>query len=73
MIRGRHRALPVAIDRAIMLPHEFEKPEEERRRQTVDFSNDAVETEKKSAEKRGGEGSTHRDPETVRLAGGLIV
>lgn len=25
MIRGRHRGLPVAIDRAIMLPSEFEK------------------------------------------------
>lgn len=25
MLRGRHRGLPVAIDRAIMLPHEFKK------------------------------------------------
>ena len=25
MIRGRHRGLPVAIDRAIMLPREFQK------------------------------------------------
>lgn len=25
MIRGRHRGLPVAIDRAVMLPHEFSK------------------------------------------------
>jgi hypothetical protein len=25
MLRGRHRGLPVAIDRAIMLPSEFEK------------------------------------------------
>jgi Trk-type K+ transport system membrane component len=24
MIRGRHRGLPVAIDRAVMLPNEFE-------------------------------------------------
>lgn len=23
MLRGRHRGLPVAIDRAVMLPHEF--------------------------------------------------
>jgi hypothetical protein len=28
MLRGRHRGLPVAIDRAIMLPHEFEKLQE---------------------------------------------
>lgn len=25
MIRGRHRGLPVAIDRAVMLPREFQK------------------------------------------------
>jgi hypothetical protein len=25
MIRGRHRGLPVAIDRAVMLPKEFKK------------------------------------------------
>lgn len=25
MIRGRHRGLPVALDRAVLLPHEFEK------------------------------------------------
>ena len=25
MIRGRHRGLPVAIDRAVILPSEFEK------------------------------------------------
>lgn len=25
MIRGRHRGLPVAIDRAVVLPYEFEK------------------------------------------------
>jgi hypothetical protein len=30
MIRGRHRGLPVAIDRAVMLPAEFQKPKEER-------------------------------------------
>jgi len=27
MVRGRHRELPMAIDRAIMLPHEFSKLE----------------------------------------------
>ncbi|KZT64165.1 TrkH-domain-containing protein [Daedalea quercina L-15889] len=26
MVRGRHRGLPVALDRAVLLPHEFEKP-----------------------------------------------
>lgn len=26
MLRGRHRGLPVAIDRAVLLPSEFEKP-----------------------------------------------
>lgn len=25
MIRGRHRGLPVAIDRAVVLPYEFER------------------------------------------------
>lgn len=25
MLRGRHRGLPVAIDRAVMLPFEFER------------------------------------------------
>lgn len=25
MLRGRHRGLPVAIDRAVMLPFEFKK------------------------------------------------
>ncbi|KAF9222488.1 TrkH-domain-containing protein [Gyrodon lividus] len=29
MIRGRHRGLPVAIDRAIMLPFEFQKAEDD--------------------------------------------
>ncbi|KIM26890.1 hypothetical protein M408DRAFT_330271 [Serendipita vermifera MAFF 305830] len=29
MIRGRHRGLPVAIDRAIVLPHEYNKKGEE--------------------------------------------
>jgi len=29
MIRGRHRGLPVAIDRAVMLPHEFTKHPEQ--------------------------------------------
>ncbi|KAI6007608.1 cation transport protein-domain-containing protein [Pisolithus orientalis] len=29
MLRGRHRGLPVAIDRAVMLPSEFRKPEED--------------------------------------------
>ncbi|KAF8891820.1 cation transport protein-domain-containing protein [Infundibulicybe gibba] len=29
MIRGRHRGLPVAIDRAVMLPSEFQKPRDE--------------------------------------------
>lgn len=28
MIRGRHRGLPVAIDRAIVLPYEFERAED---------------------------------------------
>jgi hypothetical protein len=28
MLRGRHRGLPVALDRAVMLPHEFRKPDE---------------------------------------------
>ena len=28
MIRGRHRGLPVAIDRAVMLPFEFKKADE---------------------------------------------
>ncbi|KAH9922903.1 cation transport protein-domain-containing protein [Fomitopsis serialis] len=26
MVRGRHRGLPVALDRAVLLPHEFERP-----------------------------------------------
>ena len=25
MLRGRHRGLPVALDRAVLLPHEFKK------------------------------------------------
>lgn len=29
MIRGRHRGLPVAIDRAVMLPAEFQKPRDD--------------------------------------------
>ncbi|KAG1737883.1 cation transport protein-domain-containing protein [Suillus paluster] len=29
MLRGRHRGLPVAIDRAILLPYEFEKTKDE--------------------------------------------
>lgn len=28
MIRGRHRGLPVALDRAVLLPHEFERRED---------------------------------------------
>jgi len=28
MLRGRHRGLPMSLDRAIMLPHEFDKKEE---------------------------------------------
>lgn len=29
MIRGRHRGLPVAIDRAIVLPHEYNRKGED--------------------------------------------
>lgn len=29
MIRGRHRGLPVAIDRAVMLPLEFQKSDDD--------------------------------------------
>lgn len=29
MLRGRHRGLPVAIDRAVMLPFEFQQSREE--------------------------------------------
>jgi hypothetical protein len=29
MLRGRHRGLPVAIDRAVMLPAEFRKDDQE--------------------------------------------
>ncbi|KIJ65956.1 hypothetical protein HYDPIDRAFT_110073 [Hydnomerulius pinastri MD-312] len=29
MLRGRHRGLPVAIDRAVMLPSEFKKPKDD--------------------------------------------
>jgi Trk-type K+ transport system membrane component len=29
MIRGRHRGLPVAIDRSVMLPKEFEEQDQE--------------------------------------------
>jgi len=28
MLRGRHRGLPMSLDRAIMLPHEFDKKED---------------------------------------------
>ena len=28
-MRGRHRSLPMSLDRAIMLPHEFDKKEKE--------------------------------------------
>jgi len=38
MIRGRHRGLPVALDRAVMLPHEFrrsEDPESDENRDAV--------------------------------------
>ena len=27
MLRGRHRGLPTSLDRAILLPHEFDKKE----------------------------------------------
>lgn len=30
MLRGRHRGLPVAIDRAVLLPSEFARPDPER-------------------------------------------
>lgn len=30
MLRGRHRGLPVALDRAVMLPHEFRQRAEEK-------------------------------------------
>lgn len=29
MLRGRHRGLPVAIDRAVLLPDEFQKTDED--------------------------------------------
>lgn len=43
MIRGRHRGLPVAIDRAVLLPSEFETltPEEQpeiRRHSTINHT-----------------------------------
>jgi hypothetical protein len=40
MLRGRHRSLPVAIDRAIMLPSEFKKEDDDTAEQNNDFDND---------------------------------
>lgn len=39
MLRGRHRSLPVAIDRAIMLPNEFKKEDEDTAEQNNEFDN----------------------------------
>lgn len=32
MVRGRHRGLPLAIDRAVLLPHEYRRPGTENRK-----------------------------------------
>lgn len=43
MIRGRHRTLPYALDRAIMLPTDIQSPPSET---SSDDSNDGASTEK---------------------------
>lgn len=46
MIRGRHRGLPVAIDRAVLLPFEYGKTEGSEnvdRGETAESTNDGVE------------------------------
>ncbi|PPQ64955.1 hypothetical protein CVT26_015675 [Gymnopilus dilepis] len=40
MLRGRHRGLPVAIDRAVMLPNEFEKSNEDPSNDSISSAND---------------------------------
>lgn len=49
MIRGRHRGLPVAIDRAVVLPFEFERMQDDPdpppgidERQSSGYSDDAI-------------------------------
>lgn len=45
MIRGRHRGLPVALDRAVMLPHEFRRPSDSEAPLESDGSRDEVQAQ----------------------------
>ncbi|PCH35574.1 hypothetical protein WOLCODRAFT_91613 [Wolfiporia cocos MD-104 SS10] len=57
MLRGRHRGLPVAIDRAVMLPFEFRKPQEDTAAGTFDteFGNKTISNGDAISEKLGPE------------------
>jgi len=37
MVRGRHRGLPVAIDRAVLLPHEYARLRNEEKKGNVEL------------------------------------
>jgi potassium uptake Trk family protein len=70
MIRGRHRGLPYALDRAILLPGEGLKSDKFRKQSMRD-----AEEAKKNAERRGAVGSAkHRSPQEriVKLLAGAL-
>ncbi|KDQ50869.1 hypothetical protein JAAARDRAFT_141256 [Jaapia argillacea MUCL 33604] len=60
MLRGRHRGLPVAIDRAVMLPVEFDKPDDE---DAVDEADLEEDQNRSSRENNYAEHTTpHKEP-----------
>ncbi|RPD57724.1 hypothetical protein L226DRAFT_512491 [Lentinus tigrinus ALCF2SS1-7] len=56
MLRGRHRGLPVAIDRAVMLPYEFKEGLQDGRGMETDEFGDYIFSESDSS---GDDGSEH--------------
>ena len=72
MIRGRHRALPVAIDRAVLLPSEFEKLQDPQKEE----NSGPINNESQSHEERDSNennNSARGDPGAVHLDGTVIA
>ena len=74
MIRGRHRGLPVAIDRAVILPSEFEKIQDAAKEDGPDPNGNENESQSQSQERETNDRhSAKGDAGAIRLDGSVIA
>ena len=57
MIRGRHRGLPVAIDRAVMFPREYKNPEDDSEQEERDSDSDSDPDDERTTQMASGRAS----------------